>query len=332
MKVIVTGGLGFIGSNLSLELHKRGFTVAVVDSVSDYYSVDLKLSRRKYLLSDFSAEQFHLFDLTDLVSFNNLLAEFQPEVVIHLAGQPGVRLPVQDTFKYVDANLVGFSNVLQGVIEKKVPYFLYASSSSVYGNSKKLPYSESEDGLEPISFYGATKLCNEILAKSLSRGSSTRIRGMRFFTVYGPWGRPDMAYFRLAASAMSGYEFQRYGDGSVKRDFTFIDDVISSIFGLIGNLQTQGPGFSDVVNLGGGRPHSLNDLVNEFEILASNRISLVEAPESRGDVEVTAADSTYLESLIGLTSFVSLSEGVKIFYEWASQPEINSRLNEWIGE
>ena len=332
MKVIVTGGLGFIGSSLTLELHKKGFEVAVVDSLSDYYSVDLKLSRRKYLLSDLSAEQLYLFDLTDLVAFNKLLEEFRPDVVVHLAGQPGVRLNIQDTFKYVDANLVGFSNVLQGVIEKKVPYFLYASSSSVYGNSKRLPYCESEEGLEPISFYGATKLCNEVLAKSLTRGSSTRTRGMRFFTVYGPWGRPDMAYFRLAASAMNGYEFQRYGDGSVKRDFTFIDDVVTAIFKLIENLQAQEPGFSDVVNLGGGNPHSLNDLISEIESLSSNKISRVDAPKSRGDVEVTVADNTYLESLAGVTSFVSLSEGVKVFYEWASQPEINPRLNEWIGE
>ena len=210
MSVVVTGGLGFIGAHVAAALMDSGEEVVIVDSLTDYYSVDLKLERKKHLLGKAPKENFFEFDLVDRISFSKILDEVKPRTVIHLAAQAGVRLPVELTHKYVESNLTGFSNVLQSVIEHRIPDFLYASSSSVYGDSTDVPYKEKAVGLSPISFYGATKLSNELLAKALTSNSRTRSRGMRFFTVYGPWGRPDMAYFRLGASVLTDYNFHRF--------------------------------------------------------------------------------------------------------------------------
>jgi UDP-glucuronate 4-epimerase len=248
-----------------------------------------------------------------------------------LAEQAGVRLPISQLHKYTESNLTGFSNVLQSVINAGIPDFLYASSSSVYGNSTDLPYKEDAVGLAPISFYGATKLSNEILAHSAVIGTNTRARGMRFFTVYGPWGRPDMAYFRLAASLLSDYQFQRFGDGLVKRDFTYVDDTIEGITRLSKQLESVPSGNSDVVNLGGGNPHSLNDLISEFEKISGKKVHITNEHSALGDVNITVADSTLLKNLTGFTPKVSLADGAKYFYDWASSTDIRSQISRWIG-
>ena len=331
MTVVVTGGLGFIGAHVASALADSGEEVIIIDSLTDYYSVDLKLKRKNHLLGKVSSKNFVNFDLVDRLSLSKLLEEVKPRTLIHLAAQAGVRLPIASTHKYVDSNLTGFSNVLQCVVEQGVPNFLYASSSSVYGDSKQVPYREDAVGLSPISFYGATKLSNEILAKALTTGSNTRSRGMRFFTVYGPWGRPDMAYFRLGASVLTDYIFHRYGDGSVRRDFTYVEDTVKGILMLKDQLKNEIPGFSDIVNLGGGNPHSLNDLISELEQISGKRIQIANATKAMGDVLQTVADSSYLQQLTGFAPSITLNEGVSKFYKWASEKENRDSLKNWIG-
>jgi len=331
MSVVVTGGLGFIGAHVAAALMDSGQEVVIVDSLTDYYSVDLKLERKKQLLGKAPKENFYEFDLVDRISFSKILDEVKPRTVIHLAAQAGVRLPVELTHKYVESNLTGFSNVLQSVIEHRIPDFLYASSSSVYGDSTDVPYKEKAVGLSPISFYGATKLSNELLAKALTANSQTRSRGMRFFTVYGPWGRPDMAYFRLGASVLTDYNFHRFGDGSVRRDFTYVEDTVKGILSLSYQLAKEDPGFSDIVNLGGGNPHSLNDLIAELEKISGKRIAITNEKKATGDVLQTVADSSYLRQLTGFVPSISLSEGVSRFYDWANLKESTNSLKKWIG-
>ena len=331
MSVVVTGGLGFIGAHVAAALMDSGEEVVIVDSLTDYYSVDLKLERKKHLLGKAPKENFFEFDLVDRISFSKILDEVKPKTVIHLAAQAGVRLPVELTHKYVESNLTGFSNVLQSVIEHRIPDFLYASSSSVYGDSTDVPYSENAVGLSPISFYGATKLSNELLAKALTANSQTRSRGMRFFTVYGPWGRPDMAYFRLGASVLTDYNFHRYGDGSVRRDFTYVEDTVRGILSLSYQLAKEDPGFNDIVNLGGGNPHSLNDLIAELEKISGKRIAITNEKKAAGDVLQTVADSSYLKQLTGFVPSISLTEGVSRFYDWANLKESTNSLKKWIG-
>lgn len=331
MTVVVTGGLGFIGAHVASALADSGEEVIIIDSLTDYYSVDLKLKRKNHLLGKVSSKNFVNFDLVDRLSLSKLLEEVKPRTLIHLAAQAGVRLPIASTHKYVDSNLTGFSNVLQCVVEQEVPNFLYASSSSVYGDSTQVPYREDAVGLSPISFYGATKLSNEILAKALTTGSNTRSRGMRFFTVYGPWGRPDMAYFRLGASVLTDYIFHRYGDGSVRRDFTYVEDTVKGILMLKDQLKNEIPGFSDIVNLGGGNPHSLNDLISELEQISGKRIQIANETKAMGDVLQTVADSSYLQQLTGFAPSITLNEGVSKFYKWASEKENRDSLKNWIG-
>ena len=331
MTVVVTGGLGFIGAHVASALADSGEEVIIIDSLTDYYSVDLKLKRKYHLLGKVPSKNFVNFDLVDRLSLSKLLEEVKPRTLIHLAAQAGVRLPIASTHKYVDSNLTGFSNVLQCVVEQEVPNFLYASSSSVYGDSTQVPYREDAVGLRPISFYGATKLSNEILAKALTTGSHTRSRGMRFFTVYGPWGRPDMAYFRLGASVLTDYIFHRYGDGSVRRDFTYVEDTVKGILMLRDQLKNEIPGFSDIVNLGGGNPHSLNDLISELEQISGKRIQIANETKAMGDVLQTVADSSYLQQLTGFAPSITLNEGVSKFYKWASEKENRDSLKNWIG-
>ena len=329
MKTIVTGAAGFIGSFLCHKLAKEGNEIIAIDNFSNYYDVDLKNKRVKALLKPLNIEVINL-DITDDIEFNNLVSESKPDVVINLAAQAGVRLPLNETGKYVSNNLVGFSNVLRSTVNNKVPLFLYASSSSVYGDKAAIPYVESEQNLHPNSFYGATKLANELLTPTLIQNSSTAARGLRFFTVYGPWGRPDMAYFRMIANVVSGAEFNFFGDGSVERDFTFIDDAVNSVMALAAELQKRKPGYSDVVNLGGGRPLSMNYLLQTVSSISKNEVKFNRLNSNSNDAKKTMSDSKYIESLIGSKPNTKLEDGIAKTIEWAMREDISSNLNNWV--
>ena len=329
MQYLITGAAGFIGSFLCHKLAKEGNKIIAIDNFSSYYDVGLKNTRVKELLEPLNIDVINL-DITDDLKFDNLVSKSKPDVVINLAAQAGVRLPVNETDKYVNSNLVGFSNVLRSTVNNKVPYFLYASSSSVYGDKAAIPYIESEQNLHPTSFYGATKLANELLTPTLIQNSSTAARGLRFFTVYGPWGRPDMAYFRMIANVISGAEFNFFGDGSVERDFTFIDDAVNSVMALSTELQKRIPGYSDVVNLGGGRPLSMNYLLQTVSSISKNEVKFNRLNSNTNDAKKTMSDSKYIESLIGSKPSTKLEDGIAKTIEWAMRKDISSNLNNWV--
>jgi UDP-glucuronate 4-epimerase len=329
MKTIVTGAAGFIGSYLCHKLANEGNEIIAIDNFSNYYDVDLKKNRIKELLEPLNIEVINL-NITDGIKFDNLVSKSKPDVVINLAAQAGIRLSLNETDKYVSNNLVGFSNVLRSTVNNKVPLFLYASSSSVYGDKAAIPYTESEQNLHPTSFYGATKLANELLTPTLIQNSSTAARGLRFFTVYGPWGRPDMAYFRMIANVISGAEFNFFGDGSVERDFTFIDDAVNSVMALTTELQKRKPGYSDVVNLGGGRPLSMNYLLQTVSSISKNEVKFNRLNSNSNDAKKTMSDSKYIESLIGSKPNTKLEDGIAKTIEWAMREDISSNLNNWV--
>ena len=213
-RILVTGAAGFIGSHVTKELLNREYQVVAADSLSDYYSVELKQMR----IAQFDNHKnlkFERLDISDFTKVEKLFLDYRFDGVIHLAAQAGVRLPLDQSGRYIDTNIIGFYNVLRKTIELKIPNFIYSSSSSVYGDLSPLPYSESSKLLSPKSVYGATKLNNEQTASILAAETEISTRGLRFFTVYGPWGRPDMAYFRLMATALGKHYFKMFGDGSL---------------------------------------------------------------------------------------------------------------------
>jgi UDP-glucuronate 4-epimerase len=325
----VTGGAGFIGSSLSKYLARKGHEVLALDSLTSYYSQSLKEQRIKSILQPTNV-LFQKIALEDEKSFQGVISKFSPETVIHLAAQPGVRIPVANSGIYVRDNLDAFSSVLISVIKNEVPNFLFASSSSVYGNNSKIPYSEEELGLSPVSFYGATKLCNEILCRSLIAGSKTRARAMRFFTVYGPWGRPDMAYFRLAGHKLGKTKFILNGDGSTLRDFTYIDDVTRMIDGMMNDLGHRPSGFFDITNIGGGQPRSMNELIDVIIGKKDSSKSLSNTATNPLDVNATIASTSYQEKLIATIPEIPLEEGISNFLNWAETPEVLVNLKMWI--
>ena len=325
----MTGAAGFIGSHLCRELSLQANEVIAIDNLSDYYDTSLKRARIKNLL-DSKGISFSELDICNRAALNPLIKESRPDVVINLAAQAGVRLPLNQVYKYVESNLVGFSNVLQSTVSNEVPYFLYASSSSVYGDQAAIPYTESEQNLHPNSFYGATKLANELLTPTLIKNSSTIARGLRFFTVYGPWGRPDMAYFRMIANVVSGSEFNFFGDGSIERDFTYIDDAVNSVIELSKELEKRKPGYSDVVNLGGGRPLSMNYLLESINKISKAEVKFNRQSSNSNDAKKTMSDSSYIQSLIGSKPDTKLENGIDKTYQWALRSDISTQLNNWV--
>ena len=329
MRALVTGSSGFVGAVLSQKLLDLEWEVLGIDSENDYYSPMLKRIRRANL-EKYPKFRFVNSDVSNLLDLSSLVENYQPRYIFHLAAQAGVRIPVSQQNRYVTSNLVGFSNILQIAIEQSIPNFLYASSSSVYGDDSKIPYSEKEGNLKPNSFYGATKLSNEILSASVAANSGIRIRGLRFFTVYGPKGRPDMAYLRIISSLANGSKFELFGDGSVERDFTFIDDCVEMMYSLGLELERHQNNYNDVVNIGGGYPLSMNRLIEISENLIGKKLSYISGPKNPKDVKKTMADPSYLIELIGKKPMTTLETGIKQTIEWATTDSISSNLRGWV--
>ncbi len=329
MRYLVTGVAGFIGSNLAARLAASGHDVVGIDSFNDYYSPELKLLRKKNLL-DPHGIRVHEFDLCDLNRTSQVVQDLKPDSIFHLAAQPGVRIPLGSSNLYVQNNLVAHANILQVAVEYEVPNFLYASSSSVYGNSTADTFSEDDNSIQPISIYGATKLANEILTPAFVKRSNTRARGLRFFTVYGPWGRPDMAYFRLIEAAINGTNFTKFGGGEVKRDFTYVDDITSMIESLDKQLSETPIGHSDVVNIGGGKPYSLNDLIEMISAKSNSQLKMKVEESNPNDTKYTSANVEKLFTLVGEKPEVDLYSGVSRTFAWASQLGVNQHLLKWI--
>lgn len=329
MRILVTGAAGFIGSYVASSLHKLGHSVLAVDSLSPYYSINLKELRKSKLVISEGIE-FKVVELSDDKAVQSLFSEEPFDVVVHLAAQPGVRIPIEKWSWYKRDNLDAFSSILLAASKNNVSDFLYASSSSVYGNGNNgRPLNEKSSTPYPVSFYGSTKLTNEILAEACSRQMNIRTRGLRFFTVYGPWGRPDMVYFRMVSSALNQIPFNFYGDGNVSRDFTFIDDVTSSVVDLLSELTSHKKNFSDVVNVGGGKPISISRCLAIIEELIGCDVPFYRLSADHRDVDSTNADFTYLKSLIGSSPTTSANCGFSKFITWAKNPEIAESLTAW---
>lgn len=329
MKVLITGAAGFVGSHLSALLATEGNEVHCIDNLSPYYSPDLKMMRFKNLVSG-TGSRLVKMDLIEIDRLREILGKNNFDSVIHLAAQPGVRTPLTLSNQYIQNNITAFTNVLQLVTELEIPNFLYASSSSVYGNSRHLPYSEDSNDINPVSIYGATKRTNEILVPTYIRGSKTRARGLRFFTVYGPWGRPDMAYFRLINSGINQTEFTRFGDGNVKRDFTYISDITTQISALHSELRGRPQGYFDIVNIGGGNPYSLNELVESVNSLLGSKIQISNSEVNPNDTLYTCADVSKQKSLTGFVPEVSLDMGVRETVKWAKNDSVKTQLDSWV--
>jgi UDP-glucuronate 4-epimerase len=328
MKILLTGAAGFIGSHMSNALEADGHVVLGIDNFSDYYSVDYKKARMGQLRKE--SEPTRNVDISDLGQLQGVFSEFKPDYVVHLAAQAGVRLNFIDSQIYVNSNVLGFYNVIRCAEEFRSEGVMFASSSSVYGDSSPTPYKENSLSLRPKSIYGVSKLANEMFAEIQARNSKLKFRGLRFFTVYGPWGRPDMAYFRIVAAALGKSKFSLFGDGRVKRDFTFIDDVVNTSVKLLKDLTERNPGFSDVVNIGGSRPLDMNYLIGLIERFTESRFDIQIEPANASDSLITMADRTYLTSLIGEQSFTDLEDGVKQLVTWASQENIRNAIGIWI--
>ena len=328
MKILVTGASGFIGSHLASHLASEGNEVLGVDNYSNYYSPELKFQRKKFLLEPFGVRCIDL-DLTNFKKTQKLVDTFKPDRVFHLAAQAGVRIPLRQPENYISSNLVGHANIQIACFNAQIPDFLYASSSSVYGAKSRIPFKESESEVFPTSFYGTTKLVDEIISGAITRNSLSRSRGLRFFTVYGPWGRPDMAYFQIISAGILGNKFKLFGDGQVLRDFTYITDIVNGICLLADNLSSQNPGFSDVVNIGGGKPESILSLFNSICEILGKRIETQILDSNKLDLPVTQASYSYLESLTGFVPQIHLKHGLSQVINWALHDIRHDQLERW---
>lgn len=311
MKILVTGAAGFIGAASTQTLLKLGHEILGVDNLNDYYDVNLKLARLERLQHD--NFQFQKLDIADNQTLQKAASEFQPEIILHLAAQAGVRYSIENPDAYIQSNLVGFANILELARQLKIKHLVYASSSSVYGSNTKLPYAVSDNVDNPVSLYAATKKSNELMAHSYSHLYHIPCTGLRFFTVYGPWGRPDMAPMKFAKRIMAGDPIQVYNHGNHSRDFTYIDDIVNGIMKVI-----DGPteATAKVYNIGRGQPMQLLDFIGLLE-KALGKPAIKELKEKQaGDVDHTWADIDSLRKDFSYSPQTSLEEGIQQFAEW----------------
>ncbi|MAF95977.1 MAG: capsular biosynthesis protein CpsI [Rhodospirillaceae bacterium] len=328
MKVMVTGAAGFIGSALSLRLLQRGDEVVGVDNLNDYYDVNLKKDRLSRLGSsnDF---QFQLIDIVDREAMSALFSSNEFDAVVNLAAQAGVRYSIENPFAYIDTNLVGFGNILEGCRHHEVGHLVYASSSSVYGSNTAMPFSIHDNVDHPLSLYAATKKANELMAHTYSNLYDLPTTGLRFFTVYGPWGRPDMALFKFTRAMLAGESIPVFNYGKHRRDFTYIDDVVEGVVRVLGRPATSNPKWSGdnpdsgsslapwrVYNIGNNSPIELMDYIGALEKALDVKADMEFLPLQPGDVPDTYADVEDLVSEFNYKPATSVETGVSRFVEW----------------
>ena len=332
MIILVTGVAGFIGSNLARELLKKGETVVGIDNLNDYYNVNLKLFRLEDL-NKFSNFTFIKCDIADKQALIQIFDEYKFDIVVNLAAQAGVRYSITNPDAYIQSNLIGFYNILEACRNYPVKHLVYASSSSVYGSNKKVPYSTEDKVDNPVSLYAATKKSNELLAHAYAKLYNIPCTGLRFFTVYGPAGRPDMAYFSFTNKLIKGEKIKIFNYGNCKRDFTYIDDIVDGIIKVIYKAPSKQNGDDGlpippykIYNIGNNHPENLLDFVKILQeelirakVLPSdydfdNHKELVAMQP--GDVPITYADTSALERDFGFKPATSLRTGLRRFAEW----------------
>jgi UDP-glucuronate 4-epimerase len=318
MKVLVTGAAGFIGMHISQKLLNRGDAVLGIDNLNDYYDPSLKYARLAQL-EPYSDFRFERVDVADRSAMSNLFAREKFDRVVHLAGQAGVRYSIHNPHAYVDSNLLGFVNVLEGCRHYHVQHLVYASSSSVYGGNTKMPFSESDPVDRPVSLYAATKKANELMAYTYSHLYGLPTTGLRFFTVYGPWGRPDMAYFLFTKAILEDRHIDVFNHGDMKRDFTYIDDIVEGVARVLDRSATPTRGAqapSRVFNIGNHEPVKLFDFIACLEASLGKTAKRRLLPMQDGDVPATYADMKELFEWIGFQPATSLRQGITKFVDW----------------
>ena len=310
MKILVTGGAGFIGAHVAAALLKRGDEVVCVDNFNDYYDPSLKEARVSALLGDFKPT-WHRIDISNSEEVKKVFTENTFDAVCHLAAQAGVRYSLERPELYVQSNVVGTQNMIQQAVTNGVTKFIFASSSSVYGNNKKLPFSEIDAVERPVSLYAATKRAGELLLHVYHSLHGLNVTCLRFFTVYGPWGRPDMAYFKFAKAIADNRPIDVYNNGALKRDFTFIDDIVSGVLAAIDRTNSF-----EIINLGNSHPVELGNFIEilERELGANAKKNMM--PMQPGDVLATYADITKAKTVLGWQPTTSIGEGLKKFISW----------------
>ena len=313
-RVMVTGAAGFIGAALSLELAKRGYQIYGIDNLNDYYDVKLKKDRLSRL-EEVINFQFKKLDISEKEKLSSTFEKFKPEIVINLAAQAGVRYSIQNPDSYTKSNLVGFANILECCRHFCVEHLIFASASSVYGKNKKIPFSEDDNVDRPVSYYAATKKSNELMAAAYSELYKLRTTGLRFFTVYGPWGRPDMAPWLFTQAILSGKPIKVFNYGKMRRDFTYIDDIVNGVIGLV-DLEGARQELFNIYNIGNNEPEELGYFIEIIEKECGVKAIKEYLPMQMGDVPVTYADISKLNELTGFKPQISLEEGLKRFISW----------------
>ncbi|MBN2846027.1 MAG: NAD-dependent epimerase [Deltaproteobacteria bacterium] len=327
-RILVTGSAGFIGFHLSKRLLDNGFVVFGIDNLNEYYDVTLKKSRL-HILEAYDTFTFFKADISHREAVADLFKEKGFEVVVHLAAQPGVRYSLVNPDAYVSSNLVGFANILEGCRHSSIDHLIFASSSSVYGGNREIPFSVNHNVDHPISLYAATKKSNELMAHSYASLFNLPCTGLRFFTVYGPWGRPDMAYFLFTRALFEGNPIDVYNYGRMKRDFTYVDDIVGSLLKLIGKIPDADPDWKEggsatgssfapykIYNIGGSNPVELKRFIEILEQYTGRRAVKNLLPMQPGDMLETLADVGNLEETIGYRPTVGIEEGLRRFVEW----------------
>jgi len=315
MKILVTGAAGFIGSKLMYELKKRGDDVVGIDNFNDYYDVTLKKAR----VREFDLNVLHL-DIADKENLDALFEKERFDVVMNLAAQAGVRYSITNPYSYLQSNMVGFLNILEGCRNTGVRYLVFASSSSVYGLNAKVPYSEDDKVDNPVSLYAASKKSNELMAHAYSKLYGFAVTGLRYFTVYGPWGRPDMSPMLFASAISEGRPIKVFNNGDMIRDFTYIDDIVEGTIKVIDHEPKaedcpNGVPYK-IYNIGCSHPVKLMDFISEIEQAMGKEAEKIFLPMQPGDVYQTNADTTHLEKEVGYKPHWSLHDGIGEFMKW----------------
>ena len=328
MKVLVTGSAGFIGSALSLRLLERGDEVIGIDSLNDYYDVALKEARlqRTAVYDDFTDLRV---SIDDRVAIADIFSKHRPDRVVNLAAQAGVRYSIENPLAYIDTNLLGFANILEGCRHNDVEHLVYASSSSVYGSNTNMPFSVHDNVDHPVSLYAASKKANELMAHTYSHLYRIPSTGLRFFTVYGPWGRPDMAYFKFTQNILAGKPIDVFNNGNHQRDFTYIDDIVEGVVRVLDRIPQPNPDWSGdapdsasstapyrLYNIGNNQPVELMHYIEVLEDCLGKKSVKNMLPMQPGDVQATYADVDELVRAIDYKPAMSVEEGMARFVDW----------------
>lgn len=325
MKVLVTGAAGFIGSRL-IELLGNKNEIVGIDNLNDYYDTSLKIARLNNL-NQKNNFRFLKMDLADKDLMLNLFSKENFDIVIHLGAQAGVRYSIENPYAYIDSNIIGMMNILEGARNNPVQHLIYASSSSVYGGNKKVPFSTEDCVDHPVSLYAATKKSNELMAHTYSNLYDIPTTGLRFFTVYGPFGRPDMAYFSFTNKIVKGETIEVFNNGDMMRDFTYIDDVVEGIIRLIPEIPQRNTNWTEkdvseswapyrIFNIGNSTPVKLLDFIETIEKHLGIKAKKVFKPMQPGDVQKTFADVADLERVINFKPTTTIDSGIKEFVNW----------------